>query len=215
MTEKTLDPRYRINIESGLRVMIEEENSDNSELIPCYVKEIISSDSIVESGVKIICEDDKVGRIKYIGTESTYKKPIELIIILEKKIRKLVVEILSNHDSNWWENQIPSLVQEAVDEKQKRGIKQKEELKIPEYEQIEETDFFHLHLIIGYKKNWKIFFEPIFKSKPETMKKLVDLSSYRNLPAHSKDLTENIEEKIKTYFDDLILLIEAFYRKQN
>jgi hypothetical protein len=215
MTEKTLDPRYRINIESGLRVMIDEENSNNSELIPCYVKEIISTDSIVESGVKIICEDEKIGRIKYIGTESTYKKPIELVIILEKKIRKLIVEILSNYDSNWWENQIPSLVQEAVDDKQKRGIKQKQELEIPEYEQIEETDFFHLHLIIGYKKNWKLFFETIFKNKPETMKKLDELSSYRNLPAHSKDLTENIEKKIKTYFNDLILLIETFYRKQN
>lgn len=215
MTKKTLDPRYRINIESGLRVMIEEENSDNSELIPCYVKEIISSDSIVESGVKIICEDDKVGRIKYIGTESTYKKPIELIIILEKKIRKLIVEILSNHDSDWWNNQIPSLVREAVNDKQKRGIKQKEELEVPEYEQIEETDFFHLHLIIGYKKNWGKFFEPIFKNKSETMKKLEELAFYRNIPAHSKDLTENIEEKIRKYFDDLILLIEAFYRKQN
>ena len=215
MTKKTLDPRYRINIESGLRVMLKEENSENSELIPCYVKEIISPDSIIESGVKVRCEDEKIGRVKYIGTESTYKKPIELVTILEKKIRKLIVEILLNHDSDWWNNQIPSIVREAVDDKQKRGTKQKQELGIPEYEQIEETDFFHLHLIIGYKKNWNIFFEPIFKNKPETMRKLEELSSYRNLPAHSKDLTENIEKKIRTYFDDLILLIETFYRKQN
>ena len=39
---KSLDPRYRINIEIGMRVMIKEEN--NLELIPGYVKEIITQD---------------------------------------------------------------------------------------------------------------------------------------------------------------------------
>lgn len=45
------------------------------------------------------------------------------------------------------------------------------------------------------------------------MKKLEDLALYRNLPAHSKDLTESIEEKIRNNFDELILLIEDHSRK--
>ena len=55
MVEKTLDPRYRTNIEIGTRIMLKEENSDNSELIPCHVEEIISRDAIVENGVKVVC----------------------------------------------------------------------------------------------------------------------------------------------------------------
>ena len=46
---KSLDPRYRINIEIGMRVMIKEEN--NLELIPGYVKEIITQDHLNESGI--------------------------------------------------------------------------------------------------------------------------------------------------------------------
>ena len=213
MISKKLDPRYWVNIERGMRVMIQEEKSKNSELIPCYVKEIMSSDVKNELGIKVKCEDGNIGRVKYIGTESTCKNSLELLIILEKKIRKLIVEILSKTGTDWWTNHIPTLVRESVEEKQKRGEKQKELLQIPNYQDIEETDFFHLHLIIGYKKNWSAFFEPIFKNKSETMKKLEDLALYRNLPAHSKDLTESIEEKIRNNFDELILLIEDHSRK--
>ena len=213
MISKKLDPRYWVNIERGMRVMIQEEKSKNSELIPCYVKEIMSSDVKNELGIKVRCEDGNIGRVKYIGTESTCKNSLELLIILEKKIRKLIVEILSKTGTDWWTNHIPTLVRESVEEKQKRGEKQKELLQIPNYQDIEETGFFHLHLIIGYKKNWSAFFEPIFKNKSETMKKLEDLALYRNLPAHSKDLTESIEEKIRNNFDELILLIEDHSRK--
>lgn len=211
MNQNNLDPRYRVNIEIGMRVMIQED--ENPELIPCYVKEIITGDPRHESGIKVTCENGKIGRVKYIGTESVYEKPIELVIILEKKLRKFIVDILSNHDSDWWNNNIPSLVRVAVEEKQKKGQKQKQALKIPEYEKIDETDFFHLHLIIGYKKNWASHFEPILKEKSEIMKKLEEFALYRNLPAHSKDLTETIENRIRKYFDDLILMIEVHYRK--
>lgn len=213
MSRTDQDPRYRVNIRPGLRVMIKEDGSPD--LVPCYVKGIITGDPKHESGIKVLCENGKTGRVKYVGTESVYQTPIELVIILERRIRKLIAEILSHRDPDWWDNHIPGLVREAVEEKQRRGTKRRQELKIPEYARIEETDFSHLHLIIGYKKNWSSCFEPIFKEKHRTMKKMEDLASYRNLPAHSKDLTEDIERKIRDYFDDLILSIEDHYRKNN
>ena len=213
MSKNSSDPRYRVNIKPGMRVMIQE--SCGSEFIPCYVKEIITGDPKHESGIKVSCEGGRIGRVKYIGTESTYKPPIELITILEKQIRKLIEEILSRHDLDWWNIRIPSTIKNAVEKKLRRGGSQRQKLKIPKYEKIEETDFFQLHMIIGYKKNWSCCFEPIFKEKSQTMKKLKDLATYRNLPAHSKDLTEDIEKKIRDYFDDLILLIEDYYRKKN
>lgn len=163
MISKKLDPRYWVNVERGMRVMIQEEKSKNSELIPCYVKEIMSSDVKNELGIKVKCEDGNIGRVKYIGTESTYKNSLELLIILEKKIRKLIVEILSKTGTDWWTNHIPTLVRESVEEKQKRGEKQKELLQIPNYQDIEETDFFYLHLIIGYKKTGVLFLNQFLK----------------------------------------------------
>jgi len=213
MSQSSSDPRYRVNIKPGMRVMIREDYG--SELTPCYVKEILTGDPKHESGIRVSCEGGKIGRVKHIGTESAYKTPIDLVTVLERRIRRLIVDVLSHRDPDWWDNRIPSVVREAVEEKQRRGVKRRQELKIPEYARIEETDFSHLHLIIGYKKNWSGYFEPIFKEKSQTMKKMGDLASYRNLPAHSKDLTEDIERKIRDYFDDLILLVEDHYRKDN
>ena len=213
MIPNNLDPRYRINIDLGRRVMVEEDG--NPELIACYVKDIITSDPKHESGIKVLCEGGKIGRVRYIGTESAYKKSMELVMILEKRTRQLIVDVLSKHNSDWWNNHVPNLVKQDVEDKQKRGTKVKQRLKIPEYDKIKETDFFHLHLIIGYKKNWNVLFEEIFRDKSETMKKLDDLTSYRNLVAHGKDLTDDMTKNIREYFDDLILLIECYYRKTN
>jgi len=193
--------------------MIREDHG--SELIPCYVTEILTGDPKRELGIRVSCEGGKIGRVTHIGTESAYKTPIDLVTVLERRIRKLIVDVMSHRAPDWWDNCIPCLVRRAVEEKQRRRVKRRKELKIPEYTRIEETDFSHLYLIIGYKKNWNSCFEPIFKEKHQTMKKMEDLASYRNLPAHSKDLTEDIERTIRDYFDDLILLIENHYRKNN
>ena len=211
MRPNNSDPRYRINIEPGMRVMIVVD--DNPELIACYVKEILTGDPKHESGIKVLCEDGKVGRVRYIGTESVFKKPMELVMILEKQIRMLIVDILSKHNPNWWNANIPSLVREAVEEKQKRGTETKQRLGIPEYDKIKETDFFHLHLIVGYKKNWSTYFEDVFKDKSETMNKLKDLASYRNLTVHGKDLTDDMVKNIQVHFDDMIRSVEDYYRK--
>ena len=40
-----------------------------------------------ESGIKVICEDDKIGRVKHIGTEINFMSAMELITNLEKKLR--------------------------------------------------------------------------------------------------------------------------------
>lgn len=213
-SQKSLDPRYRINIEIGMRVMVEEENNVNSELIPCYVKEIISQDVLNELGVKVICEDGKIGRVKHIGTETTCMTSMELITNLEKRIRQLIVEELSKDDPNWWENKIHPKIQEEVNIEKQKGKIYKKVLQIPNYELIEETYFSHFPLILLSDKNWKNYFERIFHDIDALKVKLSELSPYRNLPAHSKDLTPHIERKIQVYYDDIVHLIEEHQRKQ-
>lgn len=212
-SQKSLDPRYLINIELGMRVMIEEENSKNSELVSCYVKEIITLDAMNESGIKVICEDGKIGRVKHIGTETTFMTSMELITILEKKIRHLIAEELSKDDPDWWENKIHPRVREEVNLEKQKGKIYKKVLQIPNYELIEETYFSHFPLILLSDKNWKNYFEKIFHDANALKVKLFELTPYRNLPAHSKDLTPHIEKKIQVYYDDIIHLIEYYQRK--
>ncbi len=217
-SQKSLDPRYRVNIELGMRVMIEEEDSKNSELTPCYVKEIITQDVMNESGIKVVCEecieeDSKIGRVKHIGTETTFMTSMELITNLEKKIRRLIAEELSKDDPDWWENKIHPTVKESVALEKKKGKIYKKVLQIPNYELIEETYFSHFDLILLSDKNWKNYFEKIFHDANALRVKLSELSPYRNLPAHSKDLTPHIERKIQVYYDDIVHLIEYYQRK--
>ena len=208
---KSLDHRYRINIEIGMRVMIQEEN--NLELIPGYVKEIITQDPLNESGIKVICEDDKIGRVKHIGTETNFMSTMELITNLEKKLRHLIAEELSADDSDWWENKINPTIRENAELKHSKNLTKKKLLQIPNYELIEETDFPELLSIMTSKKNWKNNFENIFHDEKALFVKLDELAPYRNLPAHSKDITPHIEKKIQVYYDDIIFLIEDYQKK--
>jgi len=208
---KSLDPRYRVNIEIGMRVMIKED-SDNSELVPCYVKEIITKDPKHESGIKVICEDGKQGRVKCIGTETSFMSTMELITDLEKKLRRLIAEELSSNDPNWWNNKIHPDVKTRAEEKHSKNISKKKILQIPNYEMIEEIDFGDLSIIITSKKNWRNHFEKIFHDEKALFVKLDELTPYRNLPAHSKDVTPHIEKKIQVYYDDIVHLIENYKR---
>jgi uncharacterized protein YwbE len=208
---KSLDHRYRINIEIGMRVMIKEEN--NLELIPGYVKEIITQDVLNESGIKVICEDNKIGRVKHIGTETNFMSTMELITNLEKKLRQLIAEELSRDDSDWWENKINPTIRENAELKHSKNQTKKKLLQIPNYELIEETDFPELLSIMTGKKNWKNNFENIFHDEKALFVKLDELAPYRNLPAHSKDITPHIEKKIQVYYDDIIFLIEDYQKK--
>ena len=149
---KSLDPRLRVNIELGMRVMIEEESSD-SNLVPCYVKEIITKDPRHESGIKVICEDGKQGRVKFIGTETSFMSPMELFTNLEKKLRKLIVNELSKDNPNWWQDKVSPKIREEVEEKLSSGKDIRKRLQIPNYDLIDETFFGHLSQIILSKKN--------------------------------------------------------------
>ncbi len=207
----TLDPRYRTNIDVGMRVMIKEEG--NSDLMPCYVKEILTKDVMNEMGVMVLCEDGVTGRIQYIGTEAAYMSSMDLITSLETKLRSLIVAELSGDNPDWWENKIHPTVKEKVMEKKQKGERNKYVLQIPDYKLIEEVYFSDLHLILLSKNNWKKHFEKIFHNADALRVKLSELSSCRNLPAHSKELTEHLKKKIHVYYDDIILLMET-YRRQ-
>lgn len=210
---KSLDPRYRINIEPGMRVMIETE-SENSKYVPCYVKEIITKDSMHESGIKVVCEDEKKGRVKFIGTETSFMIPMELIINLEKQLRDLVVVELSHDDPNWWNDKIHPDVKQRAEEKHSKNITKKKILQIPNYEMIQEIDFNDLLIILTGKKNWQNYFQKIFHDEKALYVKLDELSPYRNLPAHGKEVTMHIEKKIQVYYDDIVHLIEEYQRSK-
>lgn len=209
---KSLDPRYLVNVKIGMRVMLEEENSQNV-FIPCYVKEILSTDPIVELGIKIRCEDEKIGRVKHIGTESSFMTSLELILDLEKRLRNLIVDVLSKDDLDWWENIIDEKIKKEIDVKVKSGKEERERLQIPEYPEIQELFFRHLLEIIMSKGPWKRYFQQIFFEKNSILVKLTELAPFRNLPAHGKELTPHIEKKIQVYYDDIIYLIEGYQRK--
>lgn len=207
---KQLDPRHRINIRIGMRVMIQEEDHPDSDPIPCYIREIITKDPKHEDGIKVICENGKQGRIRYIGTETSFMSPMELINNLEKKLRQLIAEELSKDDLNWWTNKINPTIRQNAEEKHSKNLTKKKILQIPNYELIEETDFPELLAIMTASKNWKNNFEKIFHDEKALFVKLDELAPYRNLPAHSKDVTPNIEKKIQVYYDDIIHLIEEY-----
>jgi hypothetical protein len=221
ISKKLFDPRYGTNIELGMRVMIKEENSEKLELIPCYVEEIISNDAIVENGVKVVCKhaiktDGPLctGRVKYIGTESNFMNSWELISDLEKRLRDLIVAELSQDDLNWWENIIDEQIRNGVNDKIIKGKEERERLQIPEYPEIQELFFKNLLEIIISKGPWKKYFEKVFFDKNSILVKLTELSPYRNLPAHGKEITSHIEKKIQVYYDDIIYLLENYQRKE-
>ena len=219
-SEKLFDPRYRINIELGMRVMIQEENSKNLELIPCYVKEIISNDAVVETGVKVICQhaiktDGPLctGRVKYIGKESNFMNSWELILDLEKRLRNLIVTLLSSEELNWWENIIDEQTKVEISARQKDGKEKRERLQIPEYPEIQELFFRHLQAIIISSGPWKRHFQKVFLDKCTIQVKLDEISAYRNLPAHGKEPTPQIMRKIQVYYDDITTLLELYARQ--
>ena len=205
------DPRYRVNVEIGMRVMIQVD--DRADLAPCYVKDIITRDPMNEAGIKVICEDGKVGRIKHIGTESSFMTSMDLISNLERKLRNIVVQELSRDDPAWWENKIPPRIKEDVMLEGQKDKMRKEDLQIPNYENIEEIYFLDLYTILTAKKNWKNNFEKIFHDQDILKAKLFELAPFRNLTMHSKPLTAHIERKIQVYYEDIILLIENYTKK--
>ena len=131
------DPRYRVNVEIGMRVMIQVD--DRADLAPCYVKDIITRDPMNEAGIKVICEDGKVGRIKHIGTEASFMTSMDLISNLERKLRNIVVQELSRDDPAWWENKIPPRIKENVMLERQKDKVRKEDLQIPNYENIDSS----------------------------------------------------------------------------
>ena len=207
------DPRYRANIEVGMRVVVREEEGRN--LVPCYVKKILTGDATNELGIRVSCEDGKVGRVAHIGTETEYMTPLNLVLGLETRLRNLIARELSRDDPDWWDNKIHPTVREKVEEKRRTGKEHRQMLQIPDYKPIEDIYFADLHLILCSKKNWKNYFESIFYNKEALEVKLSELSSYRNPPAHSNPLTDHIERKIKVYYDDIVSLLETHERQSH
>lgn len=193
--------------------MVEKQGEKGSDWVPGFVKEIKTKEPYHESGILVELENGMIGRVKVIGTESSYKKPIELIVILEKKFRKLIVDVLSESDPNWWDTIHPK-VKEKAEEKHSKGKDYKKLLQIPNYELIEETEFSDIPIIVTGDKNWSNHFEKIFLNREALKVKFEELAPYRNLPAHSKDVTEHIEKKIQVYYDDFVYLIEEYYRNK-
>lgn len=212
MTTGLLDGRYRINITPGIRVMIQEDGARS--LTPCHVKEILTQDVMNELGIKVLCEDGKIGRVKHIGTETTFMESSELIATLERKLRTLIVKELSKDDRRWWENKIQPNIQERVKDARQKNITNKKILQIPSYNLVEELYFLELSIILLAKRNWKHNFEKIFHDSNALKVKLSEMASCRNLYAHAKPLSAHLKRKIQVYYDDIIILVETYERNQ-
>jgi len=211
---KSLDPKYLINVEIGMDVMILVDNKKGNNLIPCKVKKKISTDSIVELGVKVECEDGKIGRVKFIGDEAEYREPDELLTLLEKRLRKLIEDVLLKTSENWWRDRISKTIQENVELKNEKYKKLRELLDVEEFSSLEQTDFVHLQWIIADKKNYQFFKEVFGEDKSAISVKLFELSHFRNIDAHSKDLTNLEQQKIRVYYNDIDYLLKKYYKNQ-
>lgn len=210
MTDKgALDPRYRINVPAGTRVMIKEE--ETADLIPGYIKKVITKDAMHEMGIMVLCEDGHTGRVQHIGTETSYMQPMDLITNLETKLRKLIVNELSRGCPEWWEIKINPTIREEVTKNMQKGYRQVQQ--IPNYSPIEETYFLDLSTIIRANSNWKNYFRKIFHDRTALEVKMFELSLCRNTLAHSKKATKHMERKIRVYYDDIISLIERYCRQ--
>ena len=210
---KSLDPKYLVNVEVGMDVMILEDNASKNNLIPCKVKKRISTDAIVELGVKVECEDGKIGRVKFIGEEAEIREPNELLTLLEKKLRKLIEEVLSKTSENWWQDKISKTIQENVELKNEKYEKMRTLLDIGKFSSLEQTDFVHLQWIITDKKNYQYFKEIFGEDKSVIAAKLSELSHFRNIDAHSKELKNLEKQKIQVYFHDIDYQIKKHYKK--
>ena len=210
---KSFDPRYLVNIDIGMDVMILEDNQNKNNLIPCKVKKKISTDVIVELGVKVECEDGKTGRVKFIGEEAEYRDSDELLTILEKKLRKIIEDVLSKTSKNWWQDRISKSIQENVGLKNEKYEKLRNLLDIDKFSTLEQTDFVHLHWIITDKKNYPFFKEIFGEDKSTIAVKLFELSHFRNINAHSKELKNLEKQKVKVYFYDIDYQIRRYYEK--
>ena len=191
-------------------VMILEENEKKDRLIPCKVKTKISTDPIVELGVKVECDDGKIGRVKFIGEEAEYREPHDLLILLEKRLRKLIEEVLSKTSDNWWKYRVAEKIREKVKEKDKKYEKLRNRLDIDNFSSLEQTDFVHLQWIITDKDNYTYFKEIFGDDKSAITVKLSELSHFRNIDAHSKELKNLEKQKIQVYFHDIIYQINRY-----
>ena len=210
---KSLDPKYLVNVEIGIDVMILEDNEKENKLIPCTVKKRISTDAIVELGVKVECEDGNIGRVKFIGREAEFREPHELLSLLEKKLRKLIEEILSQTSENWWKDRISKTIQENVELKNTKYKKLRNLLDINEFSSLEQTDFVHLQWIITDKNNYPCFNHIFGEDKSALAVKLFELSHFRNIDAHGKELKNLEKQKIQIYFHDIDYQIRQYYKK--
>ena len=210
---KSLDPKYLVNIEIGMDVMILEDNQKDNNLIPCKVGKKISTDSIVELGVKVECEDGKIGRVKFIGEEAEYREPDELLTLLEKRLRTLIEEVLSKTSDNWWQDRISKTIQENVELKNEKYEKLRNLLDVDEFSSLEQTDFVHLQWIITDKKNHQFFKDIFGEDKSAIAVKLFELSHFRNIDAHSKKLKNLEKQKIRIYFHDIDYQMKRYYSK--
>jgi len=210
---KLLDPKYLVNIEIGMDVMILDDNEKENKLIPCKVKKKISTDAIVELGVKVECEEGEKGRVKFIGEEAEYREPDDLLTLLEKRLRKLIEEVLSKTSENWWQSRISKTIQDNVELKNEKYEKLRNLLDIDKFSSLEQTDFVHLQWIITDKKNYQFFKEIFGEDKSAIAVKLFELSHFRNIDAHSKELKNLEKQKIRIYFHDIDYQIKRYYEK--
>ena len=207
------DPRYLVNIEIGMDVMISDGYGKEENLIPCKVMKKISTDAKVELGVMVECENGKIGRVKFIGEEAEFREPDDLLTLLEKELRVLVKKVLSKTSENWWQDRISKTIQEKVELKNEKYKKLRELLDIDEFTSLEQTDFIHLQWIIIDKKNYS-FFKKVFGEDMSAIHvKLSELSHFRNINAHSKELKNLEKQKIRVYFHDITYQIKQYYEK--
>ena len=207
------DPRYLVNIEIGMDVMISDGYGKEENLIPCKVMKKISTDAKVELGVMVECENGKIGRVQFIGEEAEFREPNDLLTLLEKELRVLVKKVLSKTSENWWQDRISKTIQEKVELKNEKYKKLRELLDIDEFTSLEQTDFIHLQWIIIDKKNYS-FFKKVFGEDMSAIHvKLSELSHFRNINAHSKELKNLEKQKIRVYFHDITYQIKQYYEK--
>jgi len=123
------------------------------------------------------------------------ENPNKILNIIENKVRGIIhINLYDSYGENYWSKYIPNDIQEQVDKRIKEILTKqpflKEEHNQPQ-KRLEYCDLMDYPKII--LKNWKVF-EDIFGSKEQLDKYFKNLKEYRNVIAHSKEMS-NIVRK--------------------
>lgn len=133
---------------------------------------------------------------------STAKRSIrDVFYLFENDIRCFVErELTKNHGEYWWRNGVPQKIRASCAARREEGLENERDSNLINF-----ANFNDYNMIIGENKN--IFGSYLINSKL-WQNRLKELEPIRNAIAHSRNIPEFAEKKVREYYKDFKKCIE-------